>query len=198
MKKKGIVTAVVKERGKKRKKIEPVTEVETDEQKNLLKQMQDLQNKIEEMEGAVEDAVEIACEGDEECVSGALAQIEEAEKGVKRKVHTRSISVPPRDFCFTGPEWDTFKLALSERKESNSKQFKRNTRLMDKALEQGITRDVPVYKQIDTALLQEKEAIESLEDFIRKYNDADFVCSPQELRDVRKFSEEEIEEALEI
>lgn len=196
--KKGVVTAVVRDRGKRTKKVEAITEPQTEEQKKLMKEILGLQDKISSMEGDVEDAIDIACENDPDCVSETLSKIADVEKDVKKRARKRPASIAPRDFCFTPPEWDTFKLALSERKLANTKQFKRNTRLMDKALDQGITRDVPLYKHITGALQQEKDAIESLETFIKKYEDADFVCSADELKNVRKFSDKEIEDALEI
>ena len=174
--KKGVPTVVVTETGKK-PKIEAAAATPKDKTlQKMLNQINVLQQQINEYQDQATQAVNVACGGNEKCKTVAMAQITKPAK---------AYAVPKREFCFTVKEWETILLALSERKEINSKQLKKNKKLLDRALDAGITRDVPLYQNIDTALNEERKALDNLEDFIKKFDSEAFICSQEEMIKIR-------------
>ena len=197
---KGVVTAEVKKG--RRKRVEAVTPVDTEDKRALVRKIEALEDKIIAFAESIDDVVEEACEGDVTCVETAMDKIEKVEKDIMKGISRGSPRViepvEGRDFCFTTPEWETFVVSIAERKKNNATQLKKAKKMLDDALDQGISRSMPVYQTMVGSLEREKAALGNLEDFIRKYDQEAFICSKNEMKTIRKMSGKDIEEALEI
>lgn len=194
--KKGVPTAVVQQPKTRRTKVEPLVEIQTADQDEIMKQIEKIEGTIGQLADVVESIVVENCGDDKTCVNNAMDRIHGFEEKVRMQVKNMpTLAIGSREFCFTGAEWDAILLALSERKERNKQQLSQAKEMLDSAMDAGISRDLPVYKSITRSLEAERDAIMNLTDFIKKYDRSAFICTMDEAKNIRKLREEELEEA---
>lgn len=173
----GVPTAVVKQPSSKRETVEPLASIETEEQRQIMKKMKEIEKTLAQLGENIQASVEEGCKGDEVCTASAMRQITELEDKVRRQVRDMpTLFVGKREFCFTDAEWDTLLLALSERKIKNQQQLKAARDALDIARDAGISRDMPLYENMARSLEGEHAAIQNLEEFIKKHDRSSFVC----------------------